>query len=488
MICMYCRKPIGEDAQFCPECQMPVLDFQLEDDQSLSPELEDDLLLPEAVERRAADASGKTGRRKLALAAVVVLLVAGGIGFAAGQLLPGKQPDAGDFPQMERLETTLFPTESLTEPTLPTVPETVPETTPETSPKPTTEPTTEPTQPEYIEEIIAKSAAKRTMLPLSTTAYFTASSELVDGTRLHKAKNAFDGSRTTAWVEGAKNYGIGESIQVIFREKTTLNGVVIRNGYQKSQKLFNANARVKTLGVNISDRVEKVLCLEDNMNPQEFVFSAPVEADAITFTILEVYPGTKYKDTCISEINLFHDPTATRKRMQIPEGAGTFGGHLYYCYKVSMGTTWPNDPGNWDSLAQWDAMQAYCKSLGGHLAIIDSPEENDFLYQFSKLDENRNDTVMAAYFGLARLEDGGSWEWYNGERPRYTNWKEGAELSSGGRFAMFRHHDQQPSGVWYPGTLLPDVSVETTTGGETTTFTVCDVAYFICEWEPESVT
>lgn len=89
----------------------------------------------------------------------------------------------------------------------------------------------------------------------------------------------------------------------------TLTGLYIVNGYAKNEELFKANSRVKKLKLTLDGKEEYIIELEDTMNPQlidivykqepSFEVFNPIEA---TFEILEVYPGEKYEDTCITSL------------------------------------------------------------------------------------------------------------------------------------------------------------------------------------------
>ncbi len=153
-----------------------------------------------------------------------------------------------------------------------------------------------------------------------------------------------------AWVEGKEGYGIGEKIQILaadvsearlgdspspggeiigdlqsgfsysdYVEKKynvqgynhTLNGILIINGYAKSEELYKANSRVKKLKLTIDDKQEYILELEDTMNPQLFDIDYTQELDKESlkpvkaeFEILEVYEGEKYDDTAITTIRM----------------------------------------------------------------------------------------------------------------------------------------------------------------------------------------
>ena len=90
----------------------------------------------------------------------------------------------------------------------------------------------------------------------------------------------------------------------------------------------------------------------------------------------------------------------------------TFGGHTYTMFD--------------DVVSTWEEAEAYCESLGGHLATITSAEEDVFLYTYLE-----SCGKQAAFFGLNDLKTEGVWEWVTGEPVVYTNWCAGEPNNSG---------------------------------------------------------
>jgi len=146
---------------------------------------------------------------------------------------------------------------------------------------------------------------------LSATSFIPASK----GIRYH-AKNAHDLNYKTAWIEGAKGYGIGEILTFHFPPETPrITKIIIANGYVKTEKSWKENSRVKKLKLFISDKPIAFLNLKDVRQEQEFQFDPIGESDrdnyeilktkpwwTMKFEIVEVYKGEKYADTAISEI------------------------------------------------------------------------------------------------------------------------------------------------------------------------------------------
>ena len=172
------------------------------------------------------------------------------------------------------------------------------------------------------------------------------SSSLIDNYKdkgFYERSKLCDGDLNTVWVEGVRGDGIGEYIFLpIFDEdgaffdycadkniKITLK---INNGYCSSKDLFYANNRVKQAKITIytipvsfnqagdvsavHDCIEEnseAIYLEDKTDLQNFFFEICLFNRAVyhipfvvmKFEILDVYKGTKYDDTCISEMNVY---------------------------------------------------------------------------------------------------------------------------------------------------------------------------------------
>jgi hypothetical protein len=134
----------------------------------------------------------------------------------------------------------------------------------------------------------------------------TSSSSLREGNISH-TPDRINLNANEAWAEGAKGSGVGEYI--IFNEKIDVihETLFISFGYVSYSKpnLFSDNARPKKIKVSWADTNQSVIMdLYDTPNFQVIEkpkrnfdsegFSGPIKIE-----ILEVYPGTKYSDTCI---------------------------------------------------------------------------------------------------------------------------------------------------------------------------------------------
>lgn len=117
--------------------------------------------------------------------------------------------------------------------------------------------------------------------------------------------NAHDFDLQTAWVEGKEDYGIGEEVHVAFNLGGQLawTHVIIYNGYCKSEQAWKNNSRVKRALLLVDGEPLAEISLQDTYQGQRFSLGSFPGQSVLTLRILEVYPGDKYADTAISEIN-----------------------------------------------------------------------------------------------------------------------------------------------------------------------------------------
>lgn len=167
------------------------------------------------------------------------------------------------------------------------------------------------------------------------------SSKLIEEGYNYAWESIRDKDFSTAWVEGSCDDGIGEWViipikgnyQYLNYENNILNkklnvNLRINNGFCKNEKTFYNNNRVKKAKITIYEvplrtgqhktyaleepciMYETEIILEDTMNQQNFSFTCSPKAPFLEgslylyaqLTILDVYPGEKYQDTCISEM------------------------------------------------------------------------------------------------------------------------------------------------------------------------------------------
>ena len=134
---------------------------------------------------------------------------------------------------------------------------------------------------------------------------------------------AFDGDVSTAWNEAVSAAGIGEYIEVRLSDQVEFNEIVVMGGYFDS-RWFKSNNRVKKLRVTADDR-EYTFEFRDQMTAQQFRFPAAITSDVVRFTIADVYPGDKWNDTPIAEIELRRNGLTIDIYARLKEDGGAVG-------------------------------------------------------------------------------------------------------------------------------------------------------------------
>jgi len=150
----------------------------------------------------------------------------------------------------------------------------------------------------------------------------------------------------------------------------------------------------------------------------------------------------------------------------IPSGAFTFDNfHSYKVYDIGM---------------TWHDAEAYCESLGGHLAVIASQDVQDFVFSLVK-DLNKN-----CYWLGGRNDITGNWQWVTNEPFVYTNWDYGEPNNGNGN-----EHYLQIYRVPNPAVGLQvsvagkwnDLQNDCTFNSNELNFFSMDKFGFVCEWD-----
>lgn len=131
-----------------------------------------------------------------------------------------------------------------------------------------------------------------------------------------------DDNANTAWVEGVDGDGTGESVTI---HTSAVAGAAsiklrIRNGYQKSTGLLNANAAPKEFEVTLLDQNHnsvgtQTIKLEKKADWQEFVVALPKKSSfgGVQLKVLSTHAGTQYKDMCVSDLQIYVDGASAQR-------------------------------------------------------------------------------------------------------------------------------------------------------------------------------
>ncbi len=126
------------------------------------------------------------------------------------------------------------------------------------------------------------------------------STELKEGEKRYASENLCNLNLCEPWAEGEKGYGVGEKIFTSING----NGLLIFSGYvsYSNPKLYSDNPRPKRIKVLLKEKNrEYIFELKDTPNPQRLEFEELYNGE-IEITLLDIYKGARYKDTCINSI------------------------------------------------------------------------------------------------------------------------------------------------------------------------------------------
>lgn len=139
-----------------------------------------------------------------------------------------------------------------------------------------------------------------------------ASSQLApQGGNYYDVYRLFDGEMGTAWVEGVGGSGVGEYFTLTLKSISNpsvggiyLTGFNLNNGYCKDRDTWLKNGRIKKLKIYLNGKTIYNGDLEDTMREQSIVLGGHYIGidDTIMIEISDVFPGTEYEDTAISEL------------------------------------------------------------------------------------------------------------------------------------------------------------------------------------------
>lgn len=137
----------------------------------------------------------------------------------------------------------------------------------------------------------------------------------------YEAYNLFDKDPSTTWAVGAKKFEKFEKEteghfprMVSISTPDLLERLVITNGYAKNNQSWRNNARAKNItimgcteGSNLADNLYSGT-LSDTAEPQTITLRKTGQYDYYNLIIEDYYPGEKWDDVCISEIEVFGKP------------------------------------------------------------------------------------------------------------------------------------------------------------------------------------
>ncbi|NJP06741.1 MAG: hypothetical protein HC837_14540, partial [Chloroflexaceae bacterium] len=136
------------------------------------------------------------------------------------------------------------------------------------------------------------------------------SSELpTDAAASYTANQVIDGSLETSWVEGVDGPGVGESFTLTFPAPLLVEQIGMSIGFDRDDAIFTANNRIKQATIRFSNGYEFEQTFADTRGIQTFDIAPPspelAEVTSVTVVIQDIYPGTRFDDTCLAEIEVW---------------------------------------------------------------------------------------------------------------------------------------------------------------------------------------
>ncbi len=162
-------------------------------------------------------------------------------------------------------------------------------------------------QVDRIKVLEEASMESRNLMPFATP---SASSELPsDEWGSYYVEHSIDTVLETSWVEGSAGSGVGEWIMLTFPGRFTIERISMSVGFDRDDDIFFANNRVKRATLSFSNGDDVTLDFADargmQSKPIPRVRGKAVETSFVKITIDEIYPGARYNDTCVAEIEVW---------------------------------------------------------------------------------------------------------------------------------------------------------------------------------------
>lgn len=145
--------------------------------------------------------------------------------------------------------------------------------------------------------------------------------ESVEASSVLYAKNGYpygpeltiDGDLNSCWQEGAEGNGEGEYIKYVLGSTYDLQYITIVNGQAKSEKKYYENGRIARLELRFANNQDDESAVNGGYyveipdEPGEYVLSLvdvvnTSEVNTVYVYINEAYQGSKWSDTCVSEV------------------------------------------------------------------------------------------------------------------------------------------------------------------------------------------
>jgi len=136
---------------------------------------------------------------------------------------------------------------------------------------------------------------------------------------LYSPVNILDGDINTSYAQrpcqGFRYSSIPITLTIRFKNPVTFDEIRIMNGFGRNEELFKKNNRIKKMLIGVSpietgkydnDPEEESVSFQDIKEFQSVKLSKMYSAKQVRFITEEIFKGTKYNDTCITELEFYN--------------------------------------------------------------------------------------------------------------------------------------------------------------------------------------
>lgn len=144
----------------------------------------------------------------------------------------------------------------------------------------------------------------------------------------HHPNLLFDHRLGFGWAVGRGGDGVGESVELTFKEPFGLLGAELWNGDQASPARFSASSSVRTLSVGVDNAPQINVPVDDVEGPQRLRLPRMAVGRTVKLAVLETRPGGSRRDLVLSELRLIDllGPVGVVVAAQDARGAGEIPG------------------------------------------------------------------------------------------------------------------------------------------------------------------
>ena len=132
------------------------------------------------------------------------------------------------------------------------------------------------------------------------------SSSILDPKVSYAPENLFDNQRGNAWAEGNPGIGVNEWLKFNFNSPVDMTAIKLWNGYQRSYKHYNDNARIQKLSFGIDNSTGVIYDVKNQKIAQKIELKEKIKGKDFFLKIKAAFPGNKYQDLVLSEL-LFYN-------------------------------------------------------------------------------------------------------------------------------------------------------------------------------------